>query len=122
MIFGKNPCKIQNEIKQLEQDMAKAQGVRKFAYLPVAMSDGRWVWLEDYTIFTRVFYDAVSKTINGKEITAEDVDNFTDGPNIMTYPGKEMDNKWYERVICKKSLHLMSERLDELKQTKEAGC
>lgn len=116
MIFGKNPSKIQEEIDQLERDMTLAQGISKFAFLPIALSDGRWIWLENYAIFTRVFYGSPGMIIGGKEITMQDLDDFEDGPSTMIYATNEMCNFWYERVIYKKSLNLMSERVDELKK------
>lgn len=119
MIFGKNTDKVFAEIKQLEQNIALARGVCTFALLPVALSDGRWVWLEDYVTFTRIFYDAAGLTIGGREITADDLDRYSEGPEIMRYAAKEMYNLWYERVIYKKSFDLMTGRLDELENFKK---
>ena len=46
MIFGKS--KQQREKEFRARLAAEAAGIIKFAYLPVHLTDGRWIWLEHY--------------------------------------------------------------------------
>lgn len=61
MIFGKT----YQEKKQTEQ-VSKARDVmgrRRFALFPKSLGDGRWVWLQTYYKFKRLFYTDDSGTI-----------------------------------------------------------
>lgn len=46
MIFGRTTEQIQNDYNKKSFD--KIFGIRKFAFFPVMLDDGRYIWLEYY--------------------------------------------------------------------------
>ncbi len=58
MILGKSF--EQQRRAQLIKDRVRARGLRKFAWWPVQMNDGRWVWFSHYWEYLRLSWSAIS--------------------------------------------------------------
>ena len=82
MIFGKTDAEIHK--KEAELDKYWAKGIRKFAFLPERLYDGRFVWLRHYYSYRGILQKHVSFDEDGKA-TLEYIGSNYCGSKIRNY-------------------------------------
>lgn len=80
MIFGKT--KDQQEKIQSQQAKEKIFGKKKFAFLPVELVDGRFIWLSFYYVYHNGHYDILTKKFS---LVNEDSDGYVRLERNMEY-------------------------------------